>query len=57
MCGPAHGIAWYTNALNVDKNRDTLLPVSILWEEGKHASAPDRNGDGAYTPACQAEET
>lgn len=48
--GSAHGIAWYTNGLNVDKNRDTLLPLSVLVEEGKHASAPDRNGDGVYTP-------
>jgi hypothetical protein len=48
--GSAHGIAWYTNGLNVDKNRDTLLPIGVLVEEGKHASAPDRNADGAYTP-------
>jgi len=48
--GSAHGIAWYTNGLNVDKNRDTLLPLAVLVEEGKHASAPDRNGDGQYTP-------
>jgi hypothetical protein len=29
---------------------DLLLPLTVLVEEGKHASAPDRNGDGAYTP-------
>ena len=48
--GSAHGIAWYTNGLDVSNNRDTLLPLSVLVEEGKHASAPDRNGDGIYTP-------
>jgi hypothetical protein len=48
--GSAHGIAWYTNGLNVDRNRDTLLPITVLAEEGKHASSPDRNGDGVYSP-------
>jgi len=48
--GSAHGIAWYTNGLNVDKNRDTMLPITVLVEEGKHASSPDRNGDGVYSP-------
>ena len=50
LFGSAHGIAWYTNGLNVDRNRDTLLPASVLVEEGKHASSPDRNADGLYTP-------
>jgi hypothetical protein len=48
--GSAHGIAWYTNGLNVARNRDTLFPFTVLVEEGKHATAPDRNGDGQYTP-------
>jgi hypothetical protein len=48
--GSAHGIAWYTNGLNVDRNLDTILPTTVLVEEGKHASAPDRNSDGRYTP-------
>jgi hypothetical protein len=48
--GSAHGVAWYTNGLNVSANLDTLLPLTILVEEGKHATAPDRNGDGVYTP-------
>src|SRR6184192_2705873 len=32
--GSAHGIAWYTNGLNVEKNRDTILPITVLVEEG-----------------------
>jgi hypothetical protein len=48
--GSAHGIAWYTNGLNIGRNKDTLIPVTVLAEEGKHASSPDRNGDGTYTP-------
>jgi hypothetical protein len=48
--GSAHGIAWYTNGLNVEKNQDALMPITVLAEEGKHASAPDRNADGVYTP-------
>lgn len=30
--------------------RDAAFPMALLVEEGKHASCPDRNGDGAYTP-------
>src|SRR5262249_37280349 len=48
--GSAHGIAWYTNGLNVERNLDTILPPTVMVEEGKHASAPDRNSDGLYTP-------
>jgi hypothetical protein len=48
--GSAHGIAWYTNGLNVQRNSDALLPLTVLVEEGKHASSPDRNADGTYTP-------
>ena len=29
---------------------DPVWPLVILVEEGKHASAPDRNGDGVFTP-------
>jgi hypothetical protein len=29
---------------------DPFWPLMVLVEEGKHASAPDRNGDGMYTP-------
>lgn len=44
----AHGVRWYSNVLKIE--RDTVLPLTILVEEGKHASCPDRNGDGIYTP-------
>jgi len=46
--GHAHGLDWYANSLRVE--RDTVFPLTVLVEEGKHASAPDRNGDGVYTP-------
>jgi hypothetical protein len=46
--GNAHGVSWYANILNVAA--DTRLPMTLLVEEGKHASCPDRNADGAYTP-------
>ncbi len=29
---------------------DPFWPLLVLVEEGKHASAPDRNGDGLFTP-------
>jgi hypothetical protein len=29
---------------------DPFWPLLVLVEEGKHASAPDRNGDGIFTP-------
>jgi hypothetical protein len=29
---------------------DPFWPLVVLVEEGKHASAPDRNGDGIFTP-------
>jgi hypothetical protein len=48
VIGLAHGVDWYANELVVE--RDTRLPITILVEEGKHASAPDRNADGQYTP-------
>lgn len=46
--GLAHGLDWYSNVQRVEK--DTVFPPVILVEEGKHASCPDRNGDGIYTP-------
>lgn len=46
--GLAHGLDWYSNVLRVE--RDTVFPITILVEEGKHASVPDRNADGVYTP-------
>jgi len=44
----AHGIDWYSNILVVEQ--DTRFPMTLLVEEGKHASCPDRNADGLYTP-------
>ena len=44
----AHGSLWYSNILNVES--DTSFPLALLVEEGKHATVPDRNGDGHYTP-------
>jgi hypothetical protein len=46
--GFAHGVAWYQNELRLGP--DTRLPLTVLVEEGKHASSPDRNADGVYTP-------
>jgi hypothetical protein len=48
VIGLAHGVDWYNNISEV--RYDTRLPISLLVEEGKHASCPDRNGDGIYTP-------
>lgn len=64
VTGFAHGLDWVYNRLDVEELRkkarkatartqkagDLLLPVTALVEEGKHASSPDRNGDGAFTP-------
>jgi hypothetical protein len=44
----AHGVLWYDNTLEVDEY--TRFPLSILVEEGKHASCTDKNMDGYYTP-------
>jgi hypothetical protein len=44
----AHGLSWYDNTLETDS--DTVFPLTILVEEGKHASCTDKNGDGYYTP-------
>ena len=44
----AHGLRWFDNTLLVTD--DTVLPVTLLIEEGKHASCTDRNGDGYYSP-------
>jgi hypothetical protein len=48
LTGLAHGVAWYSNELRAA--RDLRLPPVVLVEEGKHASCPDRNADGMYTP-------
>jgi hypothetical protein len=44
----AHGVDWYSN--EVELGADTKYPLTFLVEEGKHATAPDRNADGIYTP-------
>ncbi len=53
VIGYAHGLWWYNNMFEIDKD-DTIkikLPLHILVEEGKHASCPDVNGDGYYNPS------
>jgi hypothetical protein len=50
VSGSAHGVGWYTNTLDVTATRDTVLPMAVLVEENKHASVPDRDGDGKYMP-------
>lgn len=61
VIGFAHGVRWWTNILNLDKEghypkivdgeyKNVNLPITVLIEEGKHASCPDRNGDGFYSP-------
>jgi hypothetical protein len=48
VTGEAHGNPWYYNVLEVDSG--TELPIHLLVEEGKHATATDKNADGYYTP-------
>lgn len=55
--GLGHGSQLLSNILQIKgtvRQRagapDVTLPITVLVEEGKHASAPDRNGDGTYTP-------
>jgi len=50
----AHGILWYDNTLTL--NRDTVLPIHLFVEEGKHASCTDQNGDGYYMPGYDVNE-
>jgi len=46
--GKAHGLIWYWNVLDTDDN--TSFPMHFMVEEGKHAFATDKNGDGIFTP-------
>lgn len=46
--GKAHGLVWFWNVLDTD--RYTQFPMHLLVEEGKHALATDKNGDGVFTP-------
>lgn len=57
VTGWAHGSELMANILQIKPSirnsrgaLDTRSPVTVLVEEGKHASCPDRNGDGIYTP-------
>ena len=47
VSGQAHGLVWFWNVLNVDEN--TQFPMHLIVEEGKHAVATDKNGDGVFT--------
>ncbi len=49
VTGRAHGLAWFDNTLIID-DQMSFFPISILVEEGKHASCTDKNADGSYTP-------
>ena len=42
----AHGSRWYSNTLKV--RPDIRYPVMLFVEEGKHATAPDRNANGTF---------
>jgi hypothetical protein len=42
----AHGSRWYSNILKA--RPDIRYPITLFVEEGKHATAPDRNGDGTF---------
>ncbi len=48
VVGKAHGVHWYDNILEIDEQ--AKFPIRIIVEEGKHASCPDKNGDGYFTP-------
>ena len=55
IVGAAHGSDWYSNVLDLeDGGEELVLPPHVLVEEGKHASAPDRNADGWFTPGYDA---
>jgi hypothetical protein len=48
VTGKAHGIKWFWNVSDVDI--ESTFPFTMLVEEGKHAFATDKNGDGYFTP-------
>jgi hypothetical protein len=47
MVGAAHGSRWFENQLI---GAEIPYPPMVFVEEGKHATCPDRTGDGKYTP-------
>jgi hypothetical protein len=59
IVGAAHGMRWSSNQLTVGQTalEDVALPISLLVEEGKHATCPDRNGDGIYSPGYDVNRT
>jgi hypothetical protein len=48
VTGKAHGIKWFWNVSHVDT--ESKFPFTMMVEEGKHAFATDKNGDGYFTP-------
>jgi len=48
VVGKAHGMLWFDNTLEIDKY--AIFPMTLLVEEGKHATSTDKNGDGYFTP-------
>jgi hypothetical protein len=51
VIGAAHGVGWYSNILDITSDvTDVKVPLTLLVEENKHATCPDRNGDGYYNP-------
>jgi hypothetical protein len=44
----AHALVWFWSVLEPDM--DSRFPMHLLVEEGKHALATDKNGDGVFTP-------
>jgi hypothetical protein len=44
----AHALVWFWSVLKPDM--DSRFPMHLLVEEGKHALATDKNGDGVFTP-------
>lgn len=47
VAGLVRGTEWYANELSVGAG--TKLPITVLVEQGTHATAPDRNADGLFT--------
>lgn len=47
VAGLVRGTEWYANELSVEAG--TRFPITIMIEQGTHATAPDRNADGLFT--------
>jgi len=47
VSGQAHGLVWFWNVLDTDEY--SQFPMHLIIEEGKHAFATDKNGDGVFT--------